>query len=359
MDQLKNEIKSKVRIQYNECFEFARAIEFLCERYGKPVPENVTIPEADEKVKEKLKTTVSATLKKEILWLYDNLNISGIIEAYAVDYHTATVDEMLYAIEGSDDVVFCNYLGGIYISKFQAQYYRDWSEVKHSVELMKSYIKECQVIDDSTRKNVVKCFEAPRDSRKKVINGLRKFYKDAYSKVKNTVEKLLSDTQKNYMEQLFLTPTDFVNRYFRNEFRVSQDGRWPYRMTIHLSLFDPVDLKRLSIHDYISQEGYLVLGKEAIQYYNDENQSRILCQFLKAISDENRLTILKQLSLQPSYGQDLAKKLGLTPATVKHHLALLEGAGLVRTSKAEHKIYYAIDRNALALGFEDVKTYLM
>ena len=29
MDQLKNEIKSKVRIQYNECFEFARAIEYL------------------------------------------------------------------------------------------------------------------------------------------------------------------------------------------------------------------------------------------------------------------------------------------------------------------------------------------
>ena len=227
MDQLKNEIKSKVRIQYNECFEFARAIGYLCERYGKLLPEGVVISETDEKVKEKLKAKVSKDMLKEIRWLYDNLNISGIIEAYSVDYHTATVDEMLFAIEGSDDVIFCNYLGGIYISKYKARYYRDWSEVKHSVELMKNYIRECQVIDDSTRKNVVKCFEAPRDTRKKVITGLRKFYQEAYSKVKNSVEKVLSEVQKKYMEQLFLTPTDFVNRYFKKEFRM-QNGSWPY-----------------------------------------------------------------------------------------------------------------------------------
>lgn len=358
MDQLKNEIKSKVRIQYNECFEFARAIEYLCEQYGKALPEGVVIAETDQKVKEKLKTKVTKEMLKEISWLYNNLNISGIIEAYAVDYHTATVDEMLYAIEGSDDVVFSNYLGGIYISKFHARYYRDWSEVKHSVELMKNYIKECQVIDDSTRKNVVKCLEAPRETRKKVITLLRRFYREAYSKVKNNVERVLSEVQKRYMEQLFLTPTDFVNRYFRNEFRI-QNGHWPYRMTIHLSLFDPLDLKRLSIHDYMSQEGYLVLGKEAIQWYNDENQSHIMCQFLKAISDENRLTILKQLSVKPSYGQELAKKLGLTPATVKHHLALLEDMKLITASKTEHKIYYSINRRVLEQGFEDVKTYLM
>ena len=358
MDQLKNEIKSKIRVQYNECFEFARAIEFLCERYEKPLPEGVVIAEADTAVKEKLKTKVGKEMLKSIQWLYKNLNISGIIEAYAVDYHTATVDEMLYAIEGSDDVALCNYIGGIYISKYKAQHYRDWSEVKHSVELMKIYIKECQVIDESSRANVVKCLEAPRDTKKKIINTLRKFYKDAFSKVKNQVEKILSEAQKQYMEQLFLTPVDFVNRYFRNDFRVS-GGKWAYRMVIHLSLFDPVDIKKLSIHDYINQEGYLVLGKEAIQWYNDENQSRIICQFLKAISDENRLTILKQLSIKPSYGQELAEKLSITPATIKHHLAVLEELKLVKARRTEHKVYYLINKEEIEKGLDDLKTYLM
>lgn len=358
MDQLKNEIKSKVRIQYNECFEFARAIEFLCEQHVKPLPEGVTLDPVDEEVKEKLRSRFTKDIKKEITWLYDNLNISGIIEAYAVDYHTATVDEMLYAIEGSDDVVFSNYVGGIYISKYRARYPRDWSEVKHSVELMKVFVKDCHVIDDSTRKNVVKCLETPRETRKKVITLLRRFYTTAYSKIKGQVEKILSDIQKRYMEQLFLMPTDFVNRYFRKEFRVQQ-GRWPYRLTIHLSLFDPVEMKRLSIHDYIGQEGYIVLGKEAIQWYNDENQSHIMCQFLKAISDENRLTILKQLSIHPSYGQELSQKLNLTPATIKHHLNLLEDMKLVIASKSEHKVYYSINRQAIGQGFEDIKTYLM
>lgn len=358
MDQLKNEIKSKVRIQYNECFEFARAIEYLCEHNSKPVPDGVVISENDLAIKQKLKERFTKDMKKEIMWLYDNLNISGIIEAYAVDYHTATVDEMLYAIEGSDDVVFCNYVGGMYISKYHARYPRDWSEVKHSVELMKLYVRECQVIDDSTRKNVVKCLESPRETRKKVLMLLRKFYKEAYSKVKDKVEKTLAEVQKKYMEQLFLMPTDFVNRYFKKEFRIAQ-GRWPYRITIHLSLFDPVEMKRLSIHDYMSQEGYIVLGKEAIQWYNDENQSRMMCQFLKAISDENRLTILKQLAIHPSYGQELSKKLHLTPATIKHHLMILEECKLILASKTEHKVFYSINRQMIDQGFEDVRTYLM
>lgn len=358
MEQLKNEIKSKVRIQYNECFEFARAMEYLCERTDKVLPEGIEISEADQKVKEKLKLKVSAELKKDIQWLYDNLNISGIIEAYAVDYHTATVDEMLYAVEGSDDVVFCNYLGGIYISKYQARYFRDWSEVKHSVELMKVYIKECQVVDDSTRANLVKCFEAPRETRQKILKILRKFYKEAYSKVKSQVERILSDIQKRYMEQLFLTPIDFVNKYFRNHFKI-QNGHWPYRISIHLSLFDPLDVKRLSIHDYMSSEGYLVLGKESIQWYNDENQSKIMCQFLKAISDENRMIILKTLSVHPSYGQELAKKLKLTPATVKHHLQLLEEMNIIIANKTEHKVYYSLNKDTIIQGLEDTKNYLM
>lgn len=358
MDQLKNEIKSKIRVHYNECFEFARAIEYLCERYEKPLPEGVVIADSDKAIKEKFKTKVTKEMHKDILWLYKNLNISGIIEAYAVDYHTATVDEMLYAIEGSDDVALCNYIGGIYIYKYKAQHVRDWSEVKHSVELMKNYVKECQVIDESTRGNVVKCLEAIRDTKKKILTILRKVYKDAYSKIKNSVEKLLAETQKQYMEQLFLTPVDFVNRYFRNDFR-AVNGKWPYRIVIHLSLFDPVDIKKLSIHDYINQEGYIVLGKEAIQWYNDENQSRIICQFLKAISDENRLTILKQLSIKPSYGQELAEKLKLTPATIKHHLALLEELKLVQASRTEHKVYYLINKEEVEKGLDDLKTYLM
>ena len=358
MDQLKNDIKSKVRIQYNECFEFARAIEYLCAPKAKLIPEGVEIPEADSKVKDKLRNKTSKDLLREIKWLYDNINIPGIIEAYAVDYHTATVDEMLYAVEGSDDVVFANYLGGIYINKYQARYYRDWSEVKHSVELMKTYIKECQVIDESTRANVVKCFEAPRQTREKILDILRKFYKEAYAKVKNQVEKILADVQKRYMEQLFLTPVDFVNRYFRNEFR-AENGRWNYRISIHLSLFDPMDMKRLSIHDYVYAEGYLVLGKEAIQWYNDSNQSRIMCQFLKAISDENRLTIMKQLSIRPSYGQELAAKLELTPATIKHHLNVLEELNLVTVNRSEHKVFYAVNRQTLDQCLQDISNYLL
>lgn len=359
MEQIKNEIKSRVRIQYNECFEFARAIEYLCEGERKlMLPLELEISEIDTKIKKKFCDKVSEELKETIDWMYKNLNISGIVEAYTVDYHTSTVDELLYAIEGSDDVVFCNYVGGLFISKFKARYYRDWSDVKHSVELMKVYIKECHVIDDSARDNVVKSLEAPRDTRKKLIDGLRLLYREAYSKVKLMVEKQLANTQKKYMEQLFLTPIDFINKYFKNEFRIEQ-GSWKYRMTIHLSLFHPLGLQRLSIHNYIDQEGYVLLGKEAIQWYADVNQNKLMCQFLKVVSDETRMGILKELSIKASYGQELAGKLKLTPATIKHHLTLLEEAKLVTISKTEHKVYYALNKQIVSQCFDDIKNYLV
>ena len=73
---------------------------------------------------------------------------------------------------------------------------------------------------------------------------------------------------------------------------------------------------------------------------------------------EKRLLILKQLSIRPSYGQELSKKLELTPATVKHHLNLLEEMELVKINKSEHKVYYSLNRETLMDRMQDVKDFL-
>src|SRR4030067_1316668 len=56
---------------------------------------------------------------------------------------------------------------------------------------------------------------------------------------------------------------------------------------------------------------------------------------LKIISDPRRLSILKQLMVAPATLTQLGKALGEHPAWIRHHLKLLEGAGLVELSEVK------------------------
>lgn len=56
---------------------------------------------------------------------------------------------------------------------------------------------------------------------------------------------------------------------------------------------------------------------------------------LKVLADETRLRILGLLAQKSMYGQQLADSLGISHATVSHHMAQLRVSGLTRTELAE------------------------
>jgi len=57
--------------------------------------------------------------------------------------------------------------------------------------------------------------------------------------------------------------------------------------------------------------------------------ARRLAEGLRALGDETRLRIVGLLARRPHYGEELAESLGLTPATISHHVKMLRTAGLV------------------------------
>ncbi len=72
-------------------------------------------------------------------------------------------------------------------------------------------------------------------------------------------------------------------------------------------------------------------------------------ELLKLLSDETRQRILHLLSIEDSYVELLASRLGLTPATVCYHLKKLEAAGVVRCSRSQFYIIYALNREVMQL----------
>ncbi|ASS74282.1 ArsR family transcriptional regulator [Tumebacillus algifaecis] len=65
-----------------------------------------------------------------------------------------------------------------------------------------------------------------------------------------------------------------------------------------------------------------------------------MLEFHKALADANRLKIVMLLAAGPLSGQEIAVKLGLTPATVTHHMNLLRNAMVVKGVREKNTIYF-------------------
>lgn len=67
---------------------------------------------------------------------------------------------------------------------------------------------------------------------------------------------------------------------------------------------------------------------------------------LNALAQETRLSVFRLLVRQGPGGLpagEIAGRLKTHPATMSHHLALLERAGLVRATRVQRNIFYAVD----------------
>ena len=58
------------------------------------------------------------------------------------------------------------------------------------------------------------------------------------------------------------------------------------------------------------------------------------------------------IAKNPTYGREIANRLGLAPCTVSHHLNLLMGCGLIVSDVAGKRAYYSINRDKLDWFFE-------
>lgn len=75
-----------------------------------------------------------------------------------------------------------------------------------------------------------------------------------------------------------------------------------------------------------------------------------LATHLSALAEPNRLRIIAELAAEDCCGlttRDLSPMLGLTEATVSHHLQQLNASGLVRKQRDGRRVVYTLDPHAM------------
>ena len=78
-----------------------------------------------------------------------------------------------------------------------------------------------------------------------------------------------------------------------------------------------------------------------------QNAKELLQVRLKALSDSSKLGIIASLKISPKYNLEIAQQLGLTAATMSHHMNVLLNCGFVGVEKKEGKVYYHLERENL------------
>jgi DNA-binding transcriptional ArsR family regulator len=103
---------------------------------------------------------------------------------------------------------------------------------------------------------------------------------------------------------------------------------------------------------------YGLLAEKAIKELGYDNGKEYLKICLKALSDSSKLEILSTLKTSPKYAAELAVQLGLTPATVSHHMNMLLSARLVYVEKSDGKYYYHLNKDSIHEILEQLNSML-
>ena len=81
-------------------------------------------------------------------------------------------------------------------------------------------------------------------------------------------------------------------------------------------------------------------------------ESRAL--LFKVLGDPTRLLILNLIRMKSRHGEELATILGLTPATISHHLSRLTDVGLLKSRKDQYYHTYSLVGDQLQQTVSDV-----
>lgn len=105
---------------------------------------------------------------------------------------------------------------------------------------------------------------------------------------------------------------------------------------------------------------YGLLSEMVIKNWNTRlHPKESLLIKLKALSDNSKLEIISSLKISPKYNLEIAQQLGLTPATMSHHMSVLLNCGFVGIEKKDGKVYYHLIEENMKSLLEDLKQTLL
>lgn len=226
-----------------------------------------------------------------------------------------------------------------------------YETLKRDTNEMIKLVKQVNFQDMKRKQLVFEILENPEETKQRLNLLLSQFYIRCFSPIEASITALISEYIQKYQLMLNNNPKEFMEKYFN--FNLTNNTN----IIIHLSFFK-----------YASWHMYSLCSKDSVDWFILGIYSDLLLKkafsaerfatFFKSISDPNRIEILKLLCERPWFGQELAEKLNITPATVSYHMAFLQRIGAVTFIKSENRSYYSINNSKFIKTLEDFTSFI-
>ncbi len=187
-------------------------------------------------------------------------------------------------------------------------------------------------LSQSTKWQLTKLMQTPKAHIVRIIKQIEEnlpAFEQAYDEIKQPIKRLTTMYQQSV--------TDKQNEVFSNLV-----DSFPEARAVYPTLAVPISMLIISNRCYYGLLTPLVTKNGSSPYQTEQ-----LLTCMKALSDSSKLSVLRSLKESSKYNMEIAQQLGLTAATMSHHLNVLLSCGFVGIKRQGNRIYYYPQTDAL------------
>ncbi|WNQ09675.1 winged helix-turn-helix domain-containing protein [Paenibacillus aurantius] len=354
----------KIAFQFNPLFEFASAASFVANKdqfikifheLGEDLDSIGFIEQMDGQL--------SRFLRSELNFFFvhpfkqTSLGYETIVNMAIINTSPITVTEGINTLErmASTQLVarmvksslkeqFDSFLSG-----------HQWSDVQRDRDLM---IRQLNKIDGANKEiieRLLECTMYPDEAKQRYHTLCKTFYNSIYSPLEEQIVSISRGGAEKYSEQYKQNPLKFIDNYLveATEEKLKQPTQ------IHVSIFDQACSTCNSGTSKDELFNWIRLGIHLDRLLENKPLRKQADLFLKLLSDSKRILIIEALAERPWYGQELSKKLNLTPAAISYHMGFFFSLDLVRVSKSDQRHYYLLDKEKMKTYFSQTQEILL
>lgn len=237
--------------------------------------------------------------------------------------------------------------------KFILDYVKTDSSTKEDLTLEDTFkIINSLESDDSLKLSLINLYigkEELFNKLVKIIDEVSLIFEDNFYFIKDDVE------------EAYITISDdgYIKQYLKNFLKIDKILKGDEEVSLLISFYNQIALSD-SNGDYKLSLGYLVLKFSKVINSLSINEDKLINR-LKVISDPTRFKILQILKQGSTFANDIAKTIGLTPATVNHHINILLNELLIIGDISDNKktIYYSLQNDKIEELIDNIRKFLL
>jgi DNA-binding transcriptional ArsR family regulator len=295
-----------------------------------------------------LKSGLSSYMKQELNYFYELPGIGYILYQYILLHEDITDIQMLLKVfrqYDANDLVL-RVVNSVSKSNFPEENTKEYKELQENLDAMIEIVEHTEFQDPDRQERVMECIRNPEETKQRLSFFLEQYYQRCFHLIEENLTKLLEAQKEKYRKLYQSNPKKFIEQY------LSLNSKEDALPIVCISFFKYISWHTYSLEEKESRD-WFVLGVYSDLLYEENLCYERFSNFFNTLSDPNRIAILKMLSEKPCYGQELAEKLDITPATVSYHMTFLQRAGVITVQRSDNRSYYSMNCSKLMKPLED------